>query len=339
MFCCICISAKTVNLSDYATPNDGQDDSPGFQDAINDLKESAGGTIVVTEGRWDLKGQINILYSLTASVKIVGSKGAVIAPHLAPNQILFYMGNLNQFEMRDLIFVGDGMAQPDLGYLLYTNYVDQTKILGCQFYGLWAAESLIFIGNSDAVIEDSLFHGIASRVANVSAVNFRGLTVSSTQFIDYGNYAGGYYSKTPYGNPTWIKLEGNASSLTANALSQRGVIISDVRFDEGARYAVDATNVSFLTVRRVMTNVSGMGDSTGIRMSNVGYATIEQSKFGYAAEPRPAVTALNNTRVLLNGLLVGNGVYHGAKDQTSEIHFDERFCTNCTILQARPAKY
>ena len=281
ILCCICISAKTVNLSDYATPNDGQNDSPGFQNAIDDLKESAGGTIIVTQGRWDLKGQINILYSLTASVKIVGSKGAVIEPHLAPHEILFYMGNLNQFEMRDLIFIGDDTSQPDLGYLLYTSYVDQTKILGCQFYGLRAAESLIYIGNSDAVIEDTLFHGIASRVANISAVHFRGLTVSSTQFIDYGNYGGGYYSKTPYGNPTWIKLEGS-STLAATALSQRGVIISDVRFDEGANYAIDAKNVSFLSVRRVMTNVSGMTDSTGIRMRNVEFATVEQSKFGLA---------------------------------------------------------
>ena len=48
--------------------------------------------------------------------------------------------------------------------------------------------------------------------------------------------------------------------------------------------------------------------------------------------------ALNNTKVMFNGLSVGNGVYHGVKDQTSEIHFDERFCSTCRILQERPGK-
>jgi len=334
----VCISAKTVNLSDYATPNDGQDDAAGFQTAIGDLQAAGGGTLVVTDGKWNLNNTINmVMYPIGISIKIVGSKGAVIQPDLPPDRILFYVGNLNQFEMRDLIFVGDSSASPDLGYLLYSSYVDQTRITGCQFYGLRAGESLIYIANTDAVIEHSLFHGIASKVGNITAVAFRGLTASHLQFIDYGNLGGAYYSKTPYGNTAWIYLDG-ADSRTENALSQRAVTISDARFDEGARYAIDAKNVSFLTVRGVQTNVSGMTDSAGIRMNNVLFASIEQSKFGFPALPRPAMVALNNTKVLFNGISVGDGVYYGEKDASSEIHFDERFCTNCSIIPSRSAK-
>lgn len=334
---CMCVSAKTVNLADYTTPNDGANDSPGFQSAIDDLKESGGGTVMVTDGRWDFKDSINILYSITMSVRIFGTKSAIMAPDLPPNGILFYMGNLNQFEMRDLVFVGDGTSAPDLGHLLYSSYVEHTKITGCQFFGLRAAQSLIYIGNTDALIEDSLFLGISSGVANITAESFRGLTVAHSQFIDYGNLLGVYYSKTPYGNGAWIKVDGG-TFVSANALSQRAVIINDVRFDEGAKYAIDAKNVSFLNVRGILTNVSGVGEAAGIKMSNVEFARIEQSKFGYPSTARPALVALNNSKVLIDGLSVSQGVYYGEQDQTSEIHFDERFCNNCTILQTRRLK-
>jgi hypothetical protein len=334
ILCCICISAKTVNLADYTTPSDGQNDSEGFQNAINDLKETGGGTVLITDGRWDLKNGINIVYSIPVSIRIVGTKTAVLAPHIPSNEALFNVGNLNQFELRDIVFVGDNTSAPDFGSLLVSSYVDQTKVTGCQFYGLRAAGSLIHVGNTDAVIEDNLFHGIASGVANITAEYFRGLTVSHSQFIDYGNLMGAYYSKTPYGNPAWIKIDGGNVG-TADALSQRAVIIRDVRLDEGAKYGIDAKNLSYLNVRGVMNNVSGMGGSAGIKMSNVEYATIEQSKFGYPEAARPALLALNNSKVLVSGLSVSQGVYFGEKDQTSEIHFDERFCDNCTVMQTR----
>lgn len=68
--------AATVNLKDYATPNDGQDDSAGFQKAVDDLKKAGGGTLLIGEGTWDLSSGVNLVTNGdNVSFLLQGDKG------------------------------------------------------------------------------------------------------------------------------------------------------------------------------------------------------------------------------------------------------------------------
>lgn len=323
------ISANVVRLSDYATPDDGMDDSPGLQDAVR--KMPRGGTIIIDAGVWNLNSPVNfITYATNNSFIIKGQKGAVIKPRLTSTEILFRSGNQNQIQFEDLIVIGEG-KHADFRNFLYVDNSVQLRITGCQFFGLSAQSSVIFIGNADAVIKDTLFHGLSSGEGVIRANESRGLTITDSEFIDYGNFDGTYYSKTPNGNPAWIKA--TSTSTTVNAMGQRGIALSNVRFDEGALYALDASGISYIQAKGVLVNVSGMDDGAGINLNNVKYAEIKISQFGHATAPRPAIKAFNNTTVYIDSVTVGAGVYFGLRDPGSQAFFNLRACSaGCTFM-------
>lgn len=315
------LAAGTVTLSDYATPNDGQDDSADMQDAVDALTD--GGTLLIDAGVWEVKAMVNFTpTNADSSILVKGDKGAIIKPDLTG--IMFNFSAHNQVTLQDLIFVGDGGTGADFGYGIVASGA-QTRIIGCQFYGLRATSSIIYLGNTDAVIRDTLFHGLSSTQV-IEALNSRGLTVQDSEFFDYGNFNGTYYSKTPYGNLAWIKV--SASSFpTPNANTQRGVTISNVRFDEGAKHAVNISNIRYLTISNINVNVSGVGGGAGVVMDNVRLARIDMSMFGLVTVARPAMILTSSTLVRSDGLVLGGSVFASTVDSSSVAYISQ--CDGC----------
>jgi len=318
-----------LKLSDYATPNDNLSDSADFQQAVDDLETAGGGTLRVTEGIWDFDAMIDLTTFSNAnnSIVIKGEKGAVIKPDLSGSTILFYAGNQNQFSLENLVIVGDGnSSNSDAGYILYSNNVNQTRIIGCQFFGLKVTESVVYFGNTDGVIRDSLFYGTASIDAVVHAENYRGLTVSDSEFLDYGHLNGTYYSKTPEGNANWIKL--NVTSPIVNATGLRQTLIQNTRFDEGATYAINADGITYLQVTGITDNVANVNGAAGITLNNVKYSEVKMSSFGYATNARPAIQAFNNSTVYVDAVWLGASVFYGQRDQGSQSFFNLKACSS-----------
>ena len=330
---CFSASAKTLNLSDYATPDDGQDDSVGFQRAINDLKEAGGGTLIVNSGEWDLGSRLDLTtYGNYISYLIRGDKGAVIHLALGENGLGIYAGNANQVELRDLVFLGDSTVDYDAQYLYLANYTAKTIVSGCQFYGIRAKSSLFYLGNTDAVFDNDQFDGDAANEGIIHAVNFSGLTVRSSEFLDYGNFRSEYYSKTPNNGGPWINAEVQNGIIPPNALGQRVVRVQDVRFDEGAGNAVKLTNISQFLASGLMVNVSSVDGSAGLVLNNVGYSEIKFSAFGYTQYVRPGIMVTNNSTASIAGITVGGGVFTAFKDSSSDVIFDKT-CKGCLVQQ------
>lgn len=326
LFLSLSVAAKTVALSDYATPNDGLNDSAGFQEAVDEI--SSGGTILITAGTWDLEDTVTFVTYTNGnnSFVIQGTKGSVLKPDLT--DVMFRFGAQNQVLLKDLVIVGDGTSGADCSYAIFASNVHQLRIEGCQFFGTKATYSIIYIGNVDAIIRDTIFHGMSSSIAVIEAVNFRGLTITDCEFIDYGNFDGSYYSKTPYGVGVWVKASAS-NQPTPNANAQRGVYVSNVRFDEGAFYALHLINLKYADISRVLVNVSAYSGSAGIVLNNVRLAKIEHSMFGYSTNPRPAMLLSNNSKATANGITLGDSVFASTVDGTSSVNISE--CDGCSL--------
>ncbi len=135
----ITIAAKTVNLTDYgAIANDGKNDAPALQLAVDDLKANDGGTIIFPGGTIDLQSYTDLKTStVIIGYKFKGDKGSVVRINTGAGNGTFIVGNANQIEFDGLTFVG-GSPEVDTAFLLYSNYSSQTIVRNCQFFGLYA---------------------------------------------------------------------------------------------------------------------------------------------------------------------------------------------------------
>lgn len=326
------VPARTVRLADYGTPGDNLDDSVGFQQAVTDLADSGGGTLVVGEGVWNIDNGINLTNPATnvTSIRISGNKGAVIRLALNEESIFLKTGNAIQIELSGLVVVSKNPGQNyDGGYFLTAAYADQTIIQNCNFFGLYMKYDFIKVTNTDLIIEKTIFGGNAASGAQIRAVNFKGVTVRDSSFLDYANHQGIYYSKTPYNGGVWIRAE-NDVIPPANGSGSKAVTVSNSRFDEGAQIAISVRNAPFVDISDIHVNVSGVDSSHAIRLDNVKFSQIRLSEFGYTTATRPAIVALNNSPFEAVGLRFGNGVYFADADRNNKIYRDK--CLECTVV-------
>lgn len=324
----------TASLSDYATPDDGLDDSAGIQSAIDDLTDAGGGTLLFTEGTWNINNQVTFVnYDHVGNSFIIrGSKGTIIKPHVSSSLSVFEIGNQNQVALEDLVVVGDGITENvDEGHFLTTASVAQVRMTGCQFFGVRSYTSAIYALAGDVIIKDTLFYGMASGLAVIRAENVRGLTVQDSEFLDYGMLNGTYYSKSAAGNYAWINVSGD--DITAkNASGQRAILLQNLLFDEGGYKHVIASNITYMQAIGITANVPAVSEGTAFYLSNVKYAEIKMSKFGYASSPQPAITAVNNSTVYLDGISLGEDVFYGQRDSGSQAFFNLKACTSGCVF-------
>lgn len=325
------VQARTVRLADYGTPDDNMDDSTGFQQAVNDLAGSGGGTLVIGEGVWNLNNPINLVHTPNVtSIRISGNKGATLKLALNEESTFLNIGNNVQAELSGLVILPKNAGQGyDGGYFLRADYTGQTIIQNCNFFGLYMKYDLIRTTNTDLIIEKTLFGGIAAGSATIHTVNFGGLTVRDSLFLDYYQFGDTYYSKTPFNAGPWIKAE-NSAMPAVNAMGTKAVTISSSRFDEGAPIAISVKNVPFVDITDIQVNVSGIGQGHGIRLDNVKFSQIKLSAFGYSTAARPAIVAVNNSPFEAVGLRFGNGVYFADADRTNKIYREK--CLDCTVV-------
>lgn len=313
--------AKTVHLSSYTTANDGLDDSPGLQQAVDDLKADGGGTVIFDDGTWDVNSLINFsTYGNYISFRIVGDKGAVIKPHLGASQALFYSGNTNQIEFKDLVVIGDSAVTYDAKAIIYGAYTPQIKISGCVFYGVGASLAIVYAGvGSQINVESSQFNGNATGIAAIYATEGASLSINSSTFLDYQAYRDKLLSKTPWNSGVWIKIEGLPDYTPNSANSPAVVRIEDVQMDEGGWQALMVKDMPYVKISGLRTNVSGTSPGTGMILDNVKRTDIEMSSFGYAANARPAITAINGSVVNVLSMQLGGAVFPFIADKTSTV--------------------
>ncbi len=314
------IAAKTVDVASYATPNDGVDDTAAFQSAINAVKNAGGGTITVSDGTWDINGRLYL--SGYVSYKFDGDKGSIISIDNEAYQT-FNVGNVNQIEFRDLIFIGHPTGF-DTWTLVYISASQQLRVTGCQFFGISAHTALFEIGSVDAVFDGNQFEGSGGGLATIYAnASMRNLKVLNSTFLDYANFNGTFYSK-PSGQ-AWVMATGNVATI--NATAPTAIVIDGNRFDEAPYSAITITNARSVTVRNTAINVSSYATGAGIRLNNVRSGVIENSIFGYATLSRPAIVAQNSTQLRLENLEFGNSVFPFTADATSTV--DTVLCEEC----------
>lgn len=333
------ISARAIETRPEnfgAIVNDGIDDTAAIQAAIDEVFTEGGGNVIFPSGKLEVRSIIRLVPSgyTGAEVKLKGNRGSIIEISVGSNGIAFYAGNLNVFTIEDLIVVGKNVppGSPefyDAAHVVFSNYVHQTNIIRCQFYGLAVADarSIIYFGNTDGKILDSQFDGSLGQYPNgavILAENTRGLTVSRTTFLDYASMHGIYISKSTSFIGSWIKVKGGMP-LSANGI--RRVVIEDSRFDEAAASAISIENVPWLYISGISVNINGASPGRGVHLKDVDHAKIEQSWFGYTSEARPALDLFNVKNLEVISLKFGGGVYFWKKQNVTATSV--RFCDQC----------
>lgn len=331
--------ARTLRLSDYGIAGDSVDDSQSFQTAVNDLSTSGGGTLVITEGIWDFESGINLVNQANnvTSIRISGNKGAVIRIGLNQESTFLNIGNGIQAELSGLVVVSKTAGQVyDGGYFLRSQYTGQTIIQNSNFFGLMMKYDFINVSNTDLIVEKCIFGGNAASGAQIHAVNFSGVTVRDTLFLDYYNHLDVHYSKTPYNMGMWIKAENDAMPVI-NAMGTKAVTVVNSRFDEGARTAIYVRNSPFADISDVLVNLSSISDAAAIRLDNVQFAQIKMSQFGFTAYRRPAIVGTNRSTIEVSGLRFANPVYFAEVDRSTKV-FKEK-CAQCLelVVESNPA--
>lgn len=314
----VSVSAKTVRVSDYATPDDNLDDSAGFQAAVEVLKANKGGTLEIGGGVWNINSQVNFTtYGNNASYILKGDGGSIIKLNLGQYGTAFYVGNANNFVMEDLTITGTGFTTPnfDSGIVLVSSYTVKTVIRNVQFYGIKAG-MIIYSGFTDTLIENCEFGGNSTSAGNIyGAFDTFGLTVKNSTFTDYASLSGDFYSKTPQGNGSWITVE--RSDLGTADYRGAFVRLQDLRLDEGAISAISIKNVPNVVISGLQNNVSGTSAGAGVVLDNVKYSSISDSSFGYTRNARPSLVLKNDTKATVSRLRFGGGVFFAQIDSTS----------------------
>jgi hypothetical protein len=320
--------ARTVRLADYGIPGDDQDDAAGFQTAVNDLATSGGGTLVIGEGVWDVQQGINLVNPANniTSIRISGNKGAILRLAISEEATFLNIGNGVQAELSGLVVVSKTTGpRYDGGYFLQSLYTGQTIIQNCNFFGLFMKYDFIKTGNTDLIVEKCIFGGNAANGAQIHVVNFMGLTVRDTLFLDYYHFLDTFYSKTPDNVGYWIKAENNAMPAV-NATGTKAVSVSNTRFDEGAPVAISVQNSPYADISDIIVNVGSTSNSTAIQLDNVVYAQIKMAQFGFTPASRPAIYARRSTIEVI-GLRFANGVFFADVDRATKV-FKEK-CAQC----------
>lgn len=306
--------ANDLNLASFgAVADDGQDDAPALQAALNQLAAIGGGRLIFPPGQTDIltpvaKDYLNQASSITLTGLVSGSRVRIA---VGANQIGIKLTNVESVLIEKLVFHGSlayVTQDPlffDAYYAIQTGSCLRVTIRDCDFYGLATSEFVMASFSGDLHVEDSAFRGCHGQ-AVLASYDWSGLTVRRVDFTDYGVLNGVYHSKSPAFPGAWIYTA--APKPLNNANGERRVVIEDVRLDEGAANGVLIDGASFVSVKGVTCNVNGTDNGAGIWLNNVRRAKIEQSFFGYTTQDRPGVKLSASDIIELDSVEFGQGV-------------------------------
>lgn len=318
------ISGAEYNLKlDFGAVGDGKtDDSPALQAALDAMAQAGGGTLLVPPGRYALATPVREVFSNKASaITIRGVDSAsqfLIKSGLATQNIRF--DDLGRLVLSHLTFVGSPGERNDATVTIFISYCSQATIEYCSFYGIstvdWSVGAVVYAHNTDLRVQNSAFLGCTGNSTNGSSVvvsdQWMGLTITDTDFFDWGMLNGTYHSKTGISSPyAWVSVK--TPTRLSDATSQNVVQLRGVRMDEGALFGFacnpssDGPRVAQVLLSGLRINVSSMGGAAGVFIMRANQVDIDHSWMGFNAYSRSAIRVEDAGNVMLNSVLAANG--------------------------------
>lgn len=305
------VASIVVNLRDFGATGDGvTNDSPALQNSLDQLAANGGGTLEIPAGHYLLGTPVSVQFDPGITITLAGEPSAtaidvsgngsgldltsefIIAAGVE-NDALSLSG-LDSLLINDVTFIGVNNNSGDARTVLRLNGISQATIRHCEFYGLatfTAGGAIVFASSTDLTIEQTAFLGCAAdsgiTTSIVQNINWLGISVSDSKFIDYGNRPD-FFSKTPLQSPySWVNI-GSAANPQPN-WPRREAVIRHVMLDEGGYFAISARpDLAGIPIQpfdvylsRLRVNVTNLG-SDGVLIVGARTVFIDQSHFGWS---------------------------------------------------------
>lgn len=305
-----------LDLRDYgAVANENTDDGPALQRALDALAAAGGGTLIVPPGRYVIASPTARNFNDVSSAIVlrgVGSSSQLVLKGGSEVTSLL-IGGIESVLFENLVFVGVPGVYPDVKTAVRINYCLVATFRNCHFYGIGCAAAdggVVFAETSDLHLERCAFRGCTGSSSNgtpvVALQNWLGLTVEDTEFIDFGTLNGVGHSKTSQASSAaWVGV-GSTPPLRSTA-NQRGVLLRNVRMDEGAQFGLyvrpnePSAVIENLNIQGLMVNVSHIFPrAAGMVVDKVNHLTVRDSFFGFTTSEREAINLLRVNDAVLD---------------------------------------
>ena len=375
-----------LNLRDFGAVGDGiADDGPAFQSALDALAAAGGGTLFVPEGKYAIVTPVEKNFTgIASSITIIGVESLTpVAPPSAPGhelslgldllsevyprtgeeQVAIFIRGLRNLVVKDIAFVGTATVVTDAATTLLLADIDKAQIKHSEFYGLatLTGGGIVMAVRSDLEISQCKFLGSTATSGHyipvVQNIEWYGITVSDTTFLDYGQRAE-LFGKSGYAAPiSWINI-GNAAQTT-NLSPRREVVIRNVFLDEGAfwglsslpyRHTPASAPIDLIYVSNLEMNVSNFG-VFGHQLYNADRVFVEKSRYGWSHNAAAAIALNNIGAAILDQLTLQADADHIFADantreltviNSSNVHLDSSAQSTITInttADADPVQY
>jgi hypothetical protein len=377
--------SEPLNLRDFGAVGDGvADDGPAFQSALDALAAAGGGTLFIPEGKYAIATPVAKNFTgLASSITIIGVESLTpVAPPSAPgselslgldlltevyprtdDQVAIFIKGLRNLVVKDIAFVGTSTVVTDAAVTLLLADIEKAQVKHSEFYGLatlLGGGAIVEAVRSDLEISQCKFLGTTGNsgeyVPVVQNLEWYGITVSDTTFLDYGQRE--LFSKTGYGAPiSWINI-GNAAQPT-NLSPRREVVLRNVFLDEGAywglsslpyRYTPQSAPIDLIYVSNLEMNVSNFGQY-GHNLYNADRLFVEKSRYGWSHLAAAAIALNNIGTAVLDQVKLEKSADHIFADantqeltviNSSNVHLDSSAQSTRTIdttAEADPVQY
>lgn len=330
-------ATPTLNLRDFGATGDGTtDDGPAFQKALDALATAGGGTLFIPAGKYVIATTVSKDFSgLASSITITGVESLTmpapptaggdqlclgldltteIYPRTGFDQVAISLSGLRNLVVKEIAFVGTASARTDAAVTLLMTDVDKAQLKHDEFYGLltlYPGGGIVKAVRTDLEISLSKFLGSTATsgfyVPVVENLEWRGITVTDTTFLDYGTRE--LFGKTGIAAPiSWINI-GNAAPPTSLS-PRREVVLRNVFLDEGGywgltslpyRYVPQSAPIDLIYVTGLVMNVSNF-DQFGHNLYDARRVLIEKSRYGYSQNAMAAVALRNIGAAILDQL-------------------------------------
>ncbi|HEU4596417.1 MAG TPA: carboxypeptidase regulatory-like domain-containing protein, partial [Pyrinomonadaceae bacterium] len=326
---------NVFNLADFGAVGDGStDDGPALQRALDAAAAAGGGTINVPAGRFAIRTPVAKDFGGTGSIVIQGVESTTpvppptafgdklslpldlvseFHPQTGAGAVALHIAGLESFLVKDIAFVGTPNVQTDAYITLNLHEINEASILHCEFYGLISqirGGSIVRAARSHLTLAQSKFLGSTGNsgvnVPTVECLEWKGITVENTIFIDYGQRPE-LFSKTGMAAAySWLII-GNAAQPTADS-PRREVVLREVFFDEGALnglsalpslYPPSSAPIDLLYITGLYQNVANLGTS-GHYLTDLRGLLVEKSHYGWSQRADVAINMLNIGNAILD---------------------------------------
>src|SRR4051794_14182134 len=210
-------ATPTIDLRNFGAVGDGStDDGPAFQKALDALADAGGGTLFVPAGKYAIATPVSKNFSgLASSVTIIGVESLTmpapptaggdqlclglnlpteIYPRTGFDHVAISISGLSNLVVKDIAFVGTAGVATDAAVTLLLTDIDKAQLKHDEFYGLatlYPGGGIVKAVRSDLEISLSKFLGSTATsgwyIPVVENLEWRGITVTDTTFLDYGD--------------------------------------------------------------------------------------------------------------------------------------------------------